>query len=87
MSNESSGYTYGSGADHVIGEPRVNSALVSGWPNAIDMKDDILKHGRVDTFLRQVKSALRTRALFQYIEEASPTVEDIVAANGGVNDR
>ena len=40
--------------------PKVVNALVSKWPDAFDMEHDIFVPGKVEKFLRELTSALRT---------------------------
>ena len=58
---EEDGYfTNGSG----VGSGRkVNSALVTAWPEAFDIETDILKEDKATRFQTALKSALRTRKL------------------------
>ena len=57
---DSDGYTDGSG----VGFPniKINSALTSPFPKAIDIESDITKQGAVDTFLRELERARSVRA-------------------------
>ena len=59
----SGGYTDGSGSWSHDNSTSINSALTSPYPKAIEMENDIVKQGFVDTYLRELKSALRTRGL------------------------
>ena len=80
---DSAGYTDGSGVGL---SNKINSALTSPFPKAIDMESDITKQGIVDTFLRELKSALRTRGLMDIIEQREPTIDEAMAANKGIPD-
>jgi hypothetical protein len=78
---DSGGYTDGSG----VGFPnKINSALTSPFPKAIDMENDITKQGCVDTYLRELKSALRTRGLMDVIEQREPTIDEVMSANKSI---
>ena len=53
--------TYGSDGGS-RSQSRINTALVSPFPPAIDTNNDILKQGKAASFKRMLVSALRTRA-------------------------
>ena len=78
---DSDGYTDGSGVGYTN---KINSALTSPFPKAIDIESDITKQGCVDTFLRELKSALRTRGLMDIIEQREPSLDEVVEANMGI---
>ena len=61
--------------------PRNDSTLVTAWPEAFDIKNDIFKAGAADTFIRKTKSALQTRGLLAPIIERPPSVAEIQLAN------
>ena len=64
---------------------KINSALTSAFPKAIDIESDITKQGLVDTYLRELKSALRTRGLMDIIEQREPSLEEVISANKGIS--
>ena len=76
-------YTDGSGVGFY--PTKINSALTSAFPKAIDIESDIIKQGLVDTYLRELKSALRTRGLMDVIEQREPSIEEIISANRGIS--
>ena len=49
------------------GRVRNDSTLVTKWPEAFDIKEDILIPGKATTFKRQMDAALRTRGLLDAI--------------------
>ena len=44
-------------------DPRIQTALVAKWPEAIDVKDGIFVPGKVEKWRRELTAALRTRGL------------------------
>ena len=78
-------YTDGSGVGFY--PTKINSALTSAFPKAIDIDSDITKQGLVDTYLRELKSALRTRGLMDIIEQREPILEEVISANRGTHTR
>lgn len=77
------GYTDGSGVGSY--PTKINSALTSAFPKAIDIESDIIKQGLVDTYLRELKSALRTRGLMDIIEQREPSIDEVISANRGIS--
>ena len=63
-----------------IGSQHVSSTQVAEWPAAFDIKTDTTKQGKAELFQQQLVSALRTRKLYEVLEEMPPTVDDIIAA-------
>ena len=57
------------GVGHDHGGHKLSTALVSKWPDAFDIENDIIKQGKADTFQRGLTSALRTRGLLDAILE------------------
>ena len=64
-----------------FGAQRINSSLVSPWPNPIDMQHDIIAPGKVDTYRAELIAALSSRGLYTTILEVPPTLESIAEDN------
>ena len=47
------------GVGHDHGTHKLQTALVSKWPEAFDIENDIVKQGRADTFQRSLKRKSR----------------------------
>ena len=62
----------GDGQDH-----RIQNALVSKWPEPLDMEHDIFVPGKVERWSRELVSALRTRGLWRSISMQEPTLEQM----------
>ena len=60
---------------------RNDSTVVTAWPAAMDLKNDIFMNGKVDTFVRQLNNALRTRGMLAPILQRPATLADVQAAN------
>ena len=72
VSTEAEDYsTNGSG---VGSDRKVNSALVTAWPEAFDIEADILKEDKATRFQTALRSALRTRKLFNALQCRPPTL-------------
>ena len=56
---------------------KIDNALVSKWPEPIDMEHDIFVPGKVEKWQRELISALRTRGLYEFIRNKAPTLEDV----------
>ena len=63
------------GGEHA---PRVVTSLVSKWPEPFDMEHDIFVPGKVEKFLRELTSALRTRQLFEVLRRRPPSLQAMV---------
>ena len=61
--------------------PRNDSTLVVPFPKPFDIKDDILKPGVADNFVRELNAALDTRGLFEHIVCSEPTLHEIHVQN------
>ena len=70
-------------AAHDPSQPKLQTALVSKWPEGFDIESDITKQGKADTFQRTLTSALRTRGMLQPIVEAQPTLDEVLKNNPG----
>ena len=68
---------------HDPSQTKLQTALVSKWPEGFDIESDITKQGKADTFQRTLTSALRTRGMLQPIVEAQPTLDEVLRENPG----
>ena len=58
-------------------DSRIQNALVSKWPDSIDVCDGIFVPGKVEKWHRELVSALRTRNLLNALQTTSPSIEDL----------
>ena len=63
---------------------KVNSALVTAWPEPFDIEHDILKEDKATRFQTTLKSALRTRKLYDALQQRPPTMHAVMSANPGI---
>ena len=64
---------------------KVNTALVAAWPEAIDIENSILKEDKATRFQTTLKSALRTRKLYDALRCSPPTLGAVMTANPGID--
>ena len=65
----------------VVPSTRLDSALVTEWPEAIDLESDIFIPSKVETFKLALVRALKSRGLWAVIAEVDPTLVEIQQAN------
>ena len=59
----------------------VQNALVSKWPDAIDIGVDIFKPGKAEKWSRELIAALRSRGLYQWVRMAPPSLRQLAEDN------
>ena len=59
----------------------VQSALVSKWPDAIDIGVDIFKPGKAEKWSRELIAALRSRGLYKWVRMAPPSLQQLAEEN------
>ena len=57
------------------------ATLVSQWPQAFDIENDIFIPGKADIFRMELASALMTRGLYTYLASRPVTKADLQLAN------
>ena len=65
-------------------DSRVNFSLVAAWPEPSDLESDILKPNKASSFQLSLKSALRTRKLYDALRCSPPTLSRVMTANPGI---
>ena len=71
------------GSDPFGSAGRNDSTVVTPWPSPFCVHTDIFTPGKVDTFVRELDNALRTRKLLEPILSAPLTLADVLTANPG----
>ena len=73
--------------DGLIFRPLRNndSTLVTPYPEAFHVQNDITVNGKADKFTRQLSNALRTRGLLRACTDREITYDDVAAANRGAD--
>ena len=59
----------------------VQSALVSKWPDAIDIGVDIFMPGKAEKWSRELIAALRSRGLYKWVRMAPPSLQQLAEEN------
>ena len=62
-------------------DSRISTAVVSSWPEPLDIEVDIFIPGKVEKWTRELVSALRTRKLYDTLRQLPPTLQQIAEEN------
>ena len=65
---------------------RVDASLTTEYPQPIDIRQDIDKPGKIDSWVRQVNAALNTRNVLRSLRERPATLEEIRLNSPGADD-
>ena len=60
---------------------RLDNALVTKFPDPIDLQNDIFKPGKTEAFKQALVAALQSRNLWSVVSTTAPTEESIAAQN------
>ena len=60
---------------------KISTALVSKWPDPIDINTDIFIPGKAEKWSRELIAALRTRELYKWVRMAPPSLRRVAEDN------